>query len=86
MAFAFISFTLATPADVETFRRGTRAEFVASLLENGVDAEALGPERAARMQLLLAAFDKNHNGKIDPDERPALVEFLIRREEMQSKK
>jgi hypothetical protein len=26
--------------------------------------------------MLMNAFDKNKNGKIDPDERPALVEFL----------
>jgi hypothetical protein len=81
MAFAFVSLTLDSPADVAEFRRGTRAEFIADMLANGVDSEALGPERAARLTMLLNAFDKNHNGKIDPEERPALVQFLIRREE-----
>ena len=28
---------------------------------------------------------KNHNGKIDPDERPALVDFLIKRETQNTK-
>jgi mono/diheme cytochrome c family protein len=80
MAFAFVSFALPSPDDVPTFRAGTRAEFIASMLEHGIDVQALGPQRAGQLQLLLAAFDKNHNGKIDPDEKPALVEFLIRRE------
>ena len=85
MAFAFVSLTLPNPEDVTEFRRGTRAEFVATMLENGVDAEALGPQRAGQMQLLLNAFDKNHNGKIDPEERDALVQFLIKRSQQQNK-
>jgi len=81
MAFAFVSFTLDSPAQVSEFRSGTRAEFVADMLANGVDAEALGPERAGQLKMLLNAFDRNHNGKLDPEERPALVEYLIKRDE-----
>jgi len=83
MAFAFVSVTLDSPAQVPDFRAGTRAEFIATMLENGVDEEALGPERAANLKLLLNAFDKNHNGKIDPDERQAVVDFLIKRSQQQ---
>jgi hypothetical protein len=83
MAFAFVSLTLQNPDDVTQFRRGTRAEFVADMLANGVDEEALGPQRAAQLKLLLNAFDRNHNGKLDPEERDALVEYLIRREARQ---
>jgi len=78
MAFAFLSLSLPSPDDVPGFRRGTRAEMIASMLEQGVP-EGLGA-RGAQLQLLLNAFDKNHNGKIDPDERPALLQFLMRRE------
>jgi hypothetical protein len=85
MGFAFVSLTLASPDQVSEFRRGTRAEFIADMLSNGVDVEALGPQRAASLKLLLNAFDRNHNGKIDPEERPALVQFLIKREEQQAK-
>ncbi len=49
------------------------------MLENGVDEEALGKERAGRLKLLLNAFDKNKNGKIDPDERQAVVDFMTKR-------
>ena len=79
MAFAFVSLTLASPEDVPAFRRATRAENIASMLENGVP-QGLGP-RAGGLEMLLMAFDRNHNGKIDPEERPALVEYLIQREE-----
>ena len=83
MAFAFVTLTLDNPEEVSEFRRGTRAEFIADMLQNGVDAEALGPERAAQLKMLLNAFDRNHNGKLDPEERPALVEFLLKRGEQQ---
>jgi hypothetical protein len=68
---------LPSPDDVSEFRRGTRAELIASMLEEGVP-QGLGP-RAAPLQLLLNAFDTNHNGKIDPEERPALVQYLMKR-------
>ncbi|HEY3738450.1 MAG TPA: hypothetical protein VGL53_01335 [Bryobacteraceae bacterium] len=86
MGFAFVSLTLPSPADVPKFRSGTRAEFIATMLENGVDEEALGPQRAGRLKMLLTAFDRNHNGKLDPEERPALVEFLIKRDEQNQAK
>jgi hypothetical protein len=37
------------------------------------------------LKMLLNAFDRNHNGKLDPEERPALVEYLIKRDERQAK-
>lgn len=85
MAFAFVSLTLDSPSQVADFRRGTRAEFIASMIENGVDADALGPEAAGRLKMLFNAFDKNHNGKIDADERPAMVQFLIKQGQQQEK-
>jgi mono/diheme cytochrome c family protein len=85
MAFAFVSFTLDSPDEVSKFRSGTRAEFIADMLANGVDAEALGPERAGQLKMLLNAFDRNHNGKLDPEERPALVEYMIKRDALQKR-
>jgi hypothetical protein len=81
MAFAFVSFILDSPDEVSKFRSGTRAEFIADMLASGVDAEALGAARAAQLKMLLNAFDRNHNGKLDPEERPALVQFMIKRDE-----
>lgn len=82
MAFAFVSLMLPSPDDVPAFRAGARAEMIASMLEEGVP-QGFPEQRAGQLRLLLGAFDKNHNGKIDADERPALVEFLIRRETRQ---
>lgn len=81
MGFAFVSLTLDSPAEVSDFRKGTRAEMIADLLSNGVDTEALGPQRSGPLTMLLNAFDRNHNGKIDPEERPALVRYLVKRED-----
>jgi hypothetical protein len=55
------------------------------MLANGVDAQVLGPQRAASLTMLLNAFDRNHNGKLDPEERPATVQHLIKRDERQGK-
>ncbi len=85
MAFAFVSLTLDSPAEVSEFRSGTRAEFIADMLQNGIDEKALGPERAGQLKMLLTAFDRNRNGKLDPDERPALVQFMMKRGEQQKK-
>jgi hypothetical protein len=84
MGFAFVSFMLDSPAQVSEFRSGTRAEFIADMLSSGVD-DALGPERSASLKRLLNAFDRNHNGKLDPEERPALVQYLIKRDAQQAK-
>jgi hypothetical protein len=35
--------------------------------------------------MLLNAFDRNHNGKLDAEERPALVQFLIKRDAQRAK-
>ena len=81
MGFAFVSLTLASPDDVSAFRSGTHAEFVADMLADGFDADGLGPQRAASLKMLLNAFDRNHNGKIDPEERAALVKYLMKKDE-----
>ena len=86
MAFAFVSVTLDSPAMVHDFRAGVRAEFIANMLADGVDEEALGPQRAGQLKMLLNAFDKNKNGKIDPEERQPLVDFLIKRAQQQQQK
>ncbi len=80
MGFAFVSIMLDHPGDVAAFRSGTRAEMVADMLSGGMDLQAMGPDRAASLQRLLNAFDRNHNGKIDPEERDVMVQYLIHRD------
>jgi mono/diheme cytochrome c family protein len=84
MALAFISVAVPTPADALAFQRDMRIEFVNAFLKDGGDfskAEEFSPEAAARLQQAVKLFDKNQNGKLDPDEREALIKFL--RERMQ---
>ena len=85
MAFAFVTFVLDKPEQAALFQQGSRAEHIADLLSSPPDWSALPPQAAGPLKMLLAAFDKNHNGQIDPEERPALIEFLTRRAQQQQK-
>jgi mono/diheme cytochrome c family protein len=77
MAFTFVGVTLDSPAQVPEFRHITSANFIADAVERGFDDEA-DPRRGAQMKALFTMFDKNKNGKIEPEERQALVDFLIK--------
>jgi mono/diheme cytochrome c family protein len=76
MGFAFVSLTLDNPTDVKEFQSETSARFIASVVENGVYNDGLEPKRAAQMKALFNMFDKNKDGKLDADEREALIDFL----------
>jgi mono/diheme cytochrome c family protein len=80
MGFAFVQVTVDTPALVSEFQRDANAQFVASLLDGALDSDEFGPQQTARLKMLLNFFDKNKNGRIDPEERPALIEFLKKQE------
>ena len=43
------------------------------------------PFRAAALKMLLSAFDRNGNGKLDAEERPPLIRFPMKRDEQQAK-
>ena len=76
MAFTFVQVTLDSPGLVAYFQRDANAQFLAAVLDGVLDSDELGPQQKTQMKMLLNIFDKNRNGRIDPDERPALVEFL----------
>ena len=76
MAFTFVQLTLDTRDEVAEFQRDADAQFIASIIDGMVEFDEIPPRMRAQLKFLLAAFDKNKNGKIDPDERQALVEFL----------
>jgi Ca2+-binding EF-hand superfamily protein len=56
-----------------------RLSVLADMLESGDinrlrgRIPGLNPERA---QMMMTMFDKNHDGKLDAEERTALIEFL----------
>ena len=76
MAFTFVQLTVDNPADAVEFQRDAEAQFLASILEGILEFDEIPARMKTQMKFLFNAFDKNKNGKIDPEERPALVEFL----------
>jgi hypothetical protein len=76
MAFTFVALTLESPAMVADFRRDAEAQLLASVVDGLLDSDELSPQQKGQMKMLIGVFDKNKNGRIDPEERPALIEFL----------
>ncbi len=76
MAFTFVQLTLDSRDEVAEFQKDADAQFLASILDGIVAFDEIPQRMRMQMQFLLNAFDKNKNGKIDFEERPALVEFL----------
>ena len=78
MAVGFLGVILPTPADVAPFQREMRLANIEKIIEAG-DLTALRgriPGGGARLQQLMKAFDKNGDGKLDADERAALMQYL----------
>lgn len=79
MAVAFLTVLLPSPADVSAFQKEMRLSLLADLLESG-DINRLRGRipglNAERAQQMMKMFDKNGDGKLDADERAALIEFL----------
>ena len=81
MALAFMSVAVPTPADAVTFQKEMRLEFLDEFLARGGGdlskaPPEIGPQQLARLQQAIQFFDKNQNGKLDDDERAALINFL----------
>ena len=76
MAFTFVQVTLDSPGMVADFQRDAEAQLVAGVLEGLIDSDELPARQKTQMKFLLSAFDKNKNGKLDAEERTALIEFL----------
>jgi hypothetical protein len=77
MAVAFFTVVLPSPDDVAPFRRDMRLAIIEDMLESG-DMRALSrlPGMAGRAQMLMKQFDKNGDGKLDAEERAALMKFI----------
>jgi hypothetical protein len=80
MAVAFLGVKLASMADEQTFQRQIGLEMINEFLSQSEDLNDLPPEvnaaTRARLALAIGLFDRNHDGKLDADERKTLMDFL----------
>ncbi len=80
MAVAFLSVILPAPEDVAPFQRDMRLMAIDNLIASTGDVSRLRGRvpgmNGARLQQLMTTFDKNGDGKLDGQERAALMQFL----------
>jgi hypothetical protein len=80
MAIVFMAVALKPDVDPRAFQQGLILEYVDQFLAQGENIGDIPPEIpfAERTGLMMAEalFDKNHDGKLDSEERKALVDFL----------
>jgi hypothetical protein len=76
MAFVFLQMALASPDDVRGFRRAALLSRIEQMLESGDDFSGLPARQAEMLRMGVAMFDRNHDGKLDPEERAALLQFI----------
>jgi hypothetical protein len=80
MALAFLGLVLPSPADVQPFQRAVVMQYVEDfvrLTENVNDLpEEIPPAMAMRLRMGLALFDRNHDGKLDAEERANLLKVI----------
>src|SRR5512142_3170073 len=80
MALAFLGLVLPSPADVQSFQRAVVLQYVEDfvrLTENVNDLpEEIPPAMAMRLRMGLALFDRNHDGKLDAQERENLLRVI----------
>jgi mono/diheme cytochrome c family protein len=82
MAIAFLEFVLPSPADVPAFRTSAMLQAIESFLAGGGGIDDVPPGvaggAAPRLRQAFQLFDRNRDGKLDDQERTALME-LVRR-------
>jgi len=80
MAVAFLQVTLPSPDDVVPFRRDVRLQGMQDLISSAQTYDQLRGRipgfNAQNMPMLMQRFDKNGDGKLDDEERAAIMDFL----------
>jgi mono/diheme cytochrome c family protein len=80
MAVLFLSVALPSPADVAPFRREMRTAYMESFLSEGNTLDDLPPGipkgELEMIKRVYQTFDKNGDGKLDAQERAALMQYL----------
>jgi len=80
MAVLFLGVVLPSPADVPVFRREMRTAYMESFLAEGNTLADLPPGipkgELEMIKRVFQTFDKNGDGKLDAEERAALMQYL----------
>ena len=80
MAVAFLTVTLPSPEDVAPFRREVRLQGLQDIIASAKEYNDLRGRipgfNGQAMEMMTAQFDKNGDGKLDDNERAAIMEFL----------
>jgi hypothetical protein len=80
MALAFLGLVLPSPEDVQPFQRSVLLQYVEDfvrLTDNLNDLpEEIPPAMITRLRMALALFDRDHNGKLNAEERADLLKAI----------
>jgi hypothetical protein len=80
MAVAFLGMVLPSASDGPVFQRGVVRQLVEDFVRTAASVddvpEEIPPQQAAQLRLVLRTFDRNANGKLDPEEREALLQLV----------
>jgi mono/diheme cytochrome c family protein len=79
MALVFLQVILPRPEDTARFRRELIVGRLDQVLTEGGQPAGLTPRAMEAIQTLTPRFDVNHDGKLQTDERTALLQFLASR-------
>ena len=75
MGFAFLQVALPNRGDVPAFRRAATLARLEQMIITD-DFTGLSPKLVENIRGAMAMYDTNHNGKLEPDEREALMKFI----------
>ncbi len=80
MALVFLGVALPSPEDVPAFRRAMRTQYIEAFLAEGNGIDDLPPGipkgELELFKRVFQSFDKNGDGKLDAEERAALLKYL----------
>ncbi len=80
MAVAFLGVILPSPSDVQSFQQQLSMQYLETIFSREITLEDLPPEMTPQQRqsvtTIFNLFDKNNDGKLDSEERAALLEFI----------